>query len=99
MLTNECLVSERSHPVPEVGGRQRIYRFKNGKGLSVVNSPVLHSYPFAWEVAVISGVDEEGNFEGLCYETELTDDVEVFSTDEETNEFIQKAITLFDKEE
>lgn len=94
MLTNENLLIERAHP-GGLGGVQRIYKFKNGNGLSVVNSPMLHVYPFAWEAAVITGVDDEGDFEGLTYNTELTDGVEVFSDDNEANEFIKKAENLF----
>lgn len=92
-LTDEDLLLERSHP-GLVGGVQRIYHFGNGKGLSVVNSPMLHSYPFAWEAAVINGIeklDEGFKYDKIDYTTELTNDVEVFTTDEEANAFIAKA--------
>ena len=88
MITNENLVLERPH----LGAMQRLYRLGNGYGLSVVNSPMLHGYPFAWEAAVVTGMEESGNFAELTYETPLTSDVEVFETDEEANTFIQRAI-------
>ncbi len=107
-ITNENLLLERSHKmskdadkVSEITGEsiekyqgvQRIYKLENGYGLSVVNPPALHSYPFAWEVAVLKLLNtdpEEIEFE-LTYDTPLTDDVEVFSNTPDTNEFIHKA--------
>lgn len=79
-----------------MGGVQRIYRFKGGYGLSVVNSTILHSYPFAWEAAVIKGVTDAGNFEGLDYTTGLTEDVEVFASDKETNDFVTRVAKHFE---
>jgi len=93
MLTNEHLIKSGSHP--SLGGEQRIYRFANGYGLSVINSPMAHAYPFAWEIAVLKGVKKNGSFEGLTYETPLTRDVEVFGSDEEANEFIKRAAGYF----
>ena len=92
MLTNDNLIEERPHD-PFIGGVQRLYRFKDGHGLSVVNGKALHAYFFAWEIAVIKWNDNK--FE-LDYTTELTGDVEVFSTDEEANNFIRRAKELFD---
>ncbi len=73
-----------------MGGQQFIYDLGNGYGLSAVNSPDLHSFPFAWEFAVVSNPTATG-FDDLDYSTPLTQDVEVFSSDEEANEFIAKA--------
>lgn len=86
-LIDNGLVLERPH----LEGVQRIYRLPNGYGLSAVNSTMLHSYTFAWEIAVLEGVNDDGTFADLSYDTPLTSDVEVFSTDEEANEFILKA--------
>ena len=69
---------------------QRIYRFVNRYGVSIINDPILHSYPFAWEAAVIKFVEDEGEPFHLCYDTPLTSDVEVFHSNEETNEFLAK---------
>lgn len=90
-LIRDNLCVERSR----MGGIQRIYRFPCGAGLSVVNSSMLHSYPFAWEAAVLKGVEESGDFADLDYSTPLTSDVEVFMSDEETNEFIKRAAIYF----
>ena len=46
---------------------------------------MVHSYPFAWEFA---GLAPDGR---LDYSTPLTDNVEVFATDHEANEFILRA--------
>lgn len=95
-LTDEDLLFERAHPL---GGLQRIYRFPSGYGLSVVNTPMAHWYPFAWEAAVLKGVTEKGDWELLDYSTPLTDDVVVFQTDEQANEFIARAKEYFEKGE
>jgi hypothetical protein len=87
-ITNDHLLLERPH---RLGGVQRIYRFKSGYGLSVVNAPMLHSYPFSWEIAVLKDVKEDGRFSDICYDTPLTDDVEVFPNDAEANAFIERA--------
>lgn len=87
-ITDKHLLLEKPHPL---GGVQRIYRFPSGMGLSVVNSPMLHSYPFTWEIAVVKGVTDDGEHHGLDYTTPLTEDVETFMSDDEANEFIEKA--------
>lgn len=91
MLTDEGLIEERAHP-SGLEGVQRLYRFGD-YGLSLINMPTAHGYPFAWEAAVLvfDGKDYE-----ITYKTPLTSDVEVFSTDEETNEFILKARNYFE---
>ncbi len=89
MLTNKHLLLERTHQLGN--GIQRIYRFDSGYGLSVVNPPMLYSYPFAWEIAVLNEVDTLGNFKSLNYSTPLTKDVVVCSTDNEANVFIELA--------
>lgn len=87
MLTDDGLIEQRAH----LGGVQRIYRWGDG-GLSLVNAPMLHSYPFAWEAAVLTFA---GKGFGLTYDTPLTGDVEVFTTEEEANAFIARAAEYF----
>lgn len=82
-LTDQNLKQER--PNGSIGGVQRLYEFKGGWGLSLINSPMAHSYRYAWEAAVLS---PDGS---LNYKTPLTCDVEVFMSDEEANEFIERA--------
>ena len=87
MLTSEDLLVERAHLG---GGVQRIYRFKGTSyGLSLVNSPTLHVYPFAWEAAVLR-FDDDGDWL-LDYSTPLTNDVVVFDSEQEANKFINRA--------
>lgn len=93
MITDEYLLKAEPN---SIGGEQRIYRFVDGHGLSLVNSSILHGYQFAWEAAVLKNVKDDGTSDGLDYSTKLTDDVEVFATDEEANEFIQRAAACFD---
>jgi hypothetical protein len=93
-LINDGLVEEKPS---EIGGTQRIYRWKDW-GLSLINSPMAHAFPFAWEAAVIKFKDVNGNAFDLSYKTELTSDVEVFDTNKETNEFILRAKELFTKD-
>jgi hypothetical protein len=88
-LTDDMLIRERRHLAGE--GVQRLYQLPNGYGLSLVNSPVLHSYPFAWEAAVVTDMRDDGRFADLTYGTPLTSDVEIFYTDEEANDFIARA--------
>ncbi len=94
MITNKNLIEERTR----LGGIQRIYRVGD-YGLSVVNSPILHSYRFAWETAVLKFNGEGINDFKLDYSTPLTNDIEVFFTDKETNEFLKKAFIYFKKKE
>jgi hypothetical protein len=89
-ITNTNLIVEKLH---FGGGVQRIYWLGAGHGLSVVNSSNLHFYEFAWEAAVITGVDQlTGKFQSLTYDTPLTEDVEVFMSTEDANEFIERAV-------
>ena len=60
------------------GGVQKIYRFKNGRGASVIKH--LGSYGYAddlWELAVLDGGDD------IDYDTPITSDVVGCQTNEE----------------
>ena len=55
-------------------GIQKVYKFPNGYGASVVKGPYTYGGPQGlWELAVINNITDEG-FD-LCYETTITDDV------------------------
>ena len=86
-LTNDMLVLERPHMLDPLSSDyvQRIYKLPNGYGLSLVNAPILHHYPYAWEAAVLG---RDGN---LHYGTPLTSSVEVFMSDDQANAFIERA--------
>lgn len=93
-LTDKNLVNERAH----LSGTQRVYRVGR-YGLSLVNSPMLHSYEFEWEAAVLDFGDSDSNEKfKLTYDTPLTDDVEVFMSDDEATSFIDKAFAWFDEQ-
>ena len=58
------------------GGVQKVYRFQNGFGASVVR----HDYSYGgddrdWELAVLVFYSEDNEDWSLTYETEITDDV------------------------
>lgn len=87
-LPADGLVSNTPHPV--LSGTQLIYRWGR-YGLSVVDPPMLHSFPFAWEAAVVKFNDNVSLGFDLDYSTAVTNDVEVFETDAEASAFILKA--------
>lgn len=93
MLIDDGLISARSLN----GGVQRLYRWGNG-GVSAVNASMLHTYSFAWEFAVIKFNGPSNNSWEIVYDTPLTCDVEVFSADDEANEFIASAKEYFSGE-
>jgi hypothetical protein len=94
MLTDKNLLIERPH-TGGIDGVQRLYLFKDGHGLSLLNSPMLHLYRFAWEAAVIKGLKADGTWDKIDYSTVLTEDVAVFADDDEANAFIELAEKLF----
>ncbi len=79
------VIITRSH----LDGKQMVFRI--GKyGISAVNAPMLHSYPFFCEFAVLRFTDGD-DFE-LTYQTELTQDVVVCGTAKEAHEWLDNAI-------
>ena len=73
---------------PEMGS-QRIYRFSNGYGASVVRHE--HSYGGGqglFELAVLDSNDE------LCYDTPITNDVIGWLTHEQVDELLDKISKL-----
>ena len=91
-MTDENLVREEPH---RLGGTMRIYRFPDGHGLSMISSPQAHDFPFAWEAAVLWRVKKDGGGGRIQYTTPLTRSVEVFYSDDEANEFIDRARKMF----
>ena len=80
-LTDDGLTLQRDN----FDGVQRIYELPNGYSVSMVNAPIFHVYPYAWEAGVL-GPDGM-----LSSDTPLTDSVEVFYTDDEANAFLLRA--------
>jgi len=85
---------ERSHA--RLGGIQRLYRFDNGFGASVVQN--THSYggnEGLWELAVLkfSGPDIIKDYK-LTYDTPITDDVIGHLNEAEVEEYLEKIEAL-----
>ena len=66
---------EKPHPTG-MGGWQKIYRFKNGYGASVVFFPGSYGYENGlYELAVVKFCGDGDADYNLTYETPITDDV------------------------
>lgn len=79
---------EREHPSCD-GGTQRLYRFANGYGASVVQ--FLHSYggiEGLWELAVVEFSGEAITRFRLTYDTPITDDVLGRLTDDDVDRLL-----------
>lgn len=73
---------------PLLGGVQKLYRFDNGYGASVVRHDGSYGHTEGlWELAV-THEDE------LCYETSITDDVLGWLTDEQVEETLSEIARL-----
>ena len=75
------------------GAVQKLYRFSNGYGASVVKGE--HTYggdEGLWELAVLT-FDTNGDIE-LCYTTPITTDVEGHLTDDAVEELLAKIEAL-----
>lgn len=88
-------MEERGHP-SDPGGIQRLFRFDNGYGASVVR--FWGSYGYAagkWELAVIRWeADSFGRRFTLCYDTPITDDVLGWLSEEEVAEKLGQIAAL-----
>jgi len=77
----------------ESGAVQKLYRFANGYGASVVKGE--HTYggdEGLWELAVLA-FDTEGGF-SLCYTTPITSDVEGHLSDDDVEVLLAKVEAL-----
>lgn len=89
LMTQDYLIEDDEFQ----GGIQRLYKFDNGYGASVIRHP--GSYGFTqnlWELAVIR-YDEEPRFY-LDYSTEITDDVIGYLTESEVNSYLLRIKNL-----
>lgn len=104
-LLDRALV-DKEHPIAQEGGsgRQRIYRFKNGFGASVVRFRLslstgsdFGSYTSddrEWELAVIRFTGEGEDDFKLTYETVITDDVLGHLTEQGVEDVLRKIALL-----
>jgi hypothetical protein len=86
------------HPVGE--GIQKVYRFKNGYGASVVRFQILglhgsHTTDTTWELAVVRF---EGDKWRLVYDTGITSDVMDYLTDVEVEAVLDRIQALKPKQ-
>jgi len=83
----EYLIETNKHN----GGIQKVYKFPNGYGASVIKHRGSYGYQKGlWEVAVL--------FHGeLCYDTEITDDVLGHLNDPEVDNILGKIFRLWKK--
>lgn len=90
------LKSVLHHRENEHIGVQRLYRWGNF-GLSAVDPPILHFFPFAWEFAVIEYHPTSRKVDDfhLTYESDLTQDVVVVGSVEEASAFVRLASRYF----
>ena len=78
-------IETRQHMVG-MGGVQKIYRFDNNYGASVVRFQYSYGYEKGlWELAVIGFPDDSDDYR-ITYETYLTDDVIGYLSDKQVEE-------------
>jgi hypothetical protein len=71
---NEFLIKDREHPA-RMGGVQKVYRFPNGLGASVIQFRGSYGYEDGlWEIGVIKFREDTESWD-LTYDTPITDDV------------------------
>lgn len=68
------------------GGTQKIIRFSNGYGASIVN----HSFSYGTEMAVIQFSNSDSNINNfdICYDTPITDDVLGHLSEEDVQHYL-----------
>ena len=67
-----------------MGGIQKVYKFPNGYGASVIKHKGSYGYSEGlWELAVLN----EGE---LCYDTEITNDVIGYLNDPEVDRYLRR---------
>lgn len=83
-------VIDRSHPL-DPNGLQKVYRFSNGYGASVVRSRYSYGNKEGkYELAVIQFDNQKNDSWDLCYETHLTNDVLGWLTWDEVEKYLSE---------
>jgi hypothetical protein len=79
---------ERQHTL---GGTQRLYRFPNGYGASVIkNSFSYGGKEGLWELAVIRFADDADQKGRIAYDTRITTDAEGWLTEEDVQRLLKR---------
>ncbi len=76
------------------GGSQKVYRFPNGYGASLVDSPFAYTLDGTFELGVIKFHGPGEDDFRLTYDTPVTDDVLGYLTDAEVAETLDKIAAL-----
>ncbi len=85
---------ERTHPAG-IGGVQKLFRFPNGYGASVVRGPYTYGGSRGlWELAVILYHGEGEDSFSLTYETPITDDVIGYLEEDEVDKVLARIEAL-----
>ena len=70
------------------GMEQKIYKFENGYGASVICNDISYGHELGlWELAVIKWNEDEWS---LCYDTEITNDVIGYLNEDEVDNVLQQ---------
>lgn len=90
MMQNTTIYQPATETIGEVnGGTQRIYKFANGYGASVIQSYMSYGGDRGlWELAVLD------SNEHLCYDTPVTNDVIGYLTEEQVQEYLAQIDAL-----
>lgn len=87
---------EIPHPAGK-GGVQKLFRFPNGYGASVVQSPYSYGGDSGlWELAVIRYVEEDTDAFLLAYDTPITNDVIGYLDEQEVDALLEQIAALDD---
>lgn len=71
---------------------QKIYRFRNGYGASVICNDISYGHEEGlWELAVIKWNEDEWS---LCYDTEITNDVIGYLNEQAVDNVLQQIEAL-----
>jgi hypothetical protein len=80
------------HPHYAEDGIQAKHFFPNGYGVSVVRFPGSYGYEEGlYEVAILKGLEEDWE---ICYDTEITDDVIGYLTEDQVGEVLVQVENL-----
>lgn len=87
-LSKDSILTKPILERPHLGGIQKVYRFKNGLGASVVRFNGSYGYELGlWELGVIKFEDDDW---GLTYETSIASDVIGNLSEEEVQLYLSR---------
>jgi hypothetical protein len=90
-MKNFTPIIDREHPAM-LGGWQKVYRFDNGLGLSVIQTP--YSYGGSEGLMEIAVLKFKNDTWELIYDTEITDDVIGWLNQDQVDSYLLKVSSL-----